>query len=212
MTGEKKMFTSYVKNKDSQDMIIFGDGNQCKVKGLGKIAITNEHSISNVFLVELLGYNLLSISQLCYMGYNCLFTNVDVSVFRRNDGSLAFKGDDIIFGSTNQKSCEEFSRVMTQKFEMSMMGELTYFLGFQVKQLKDDTFISQTKYTQDILKRFGMKDAKPAKTPMGTDGHVDLNKGGMPLIMLLCAFQSTLVIYGAQVVQVIPRPHKSICE
>jgi hypothetical protein len=86
--------------------------------------------------------------------------------------------DDIIFGSTNQKSCEKFSRVMTQKFEMSMMGELNYFLGFQVKQLKDDTFISQTKYTQDLLKRFGMKDAKPAKTPMGTDGHVDLNKGG----------------------------------
>jgi hypothetical protein len=67
---------------------------------------------------------------------------------------------------------------MTQKFEMSMMGELNYFLGFQVKQLKDDTFISQTKYTQDLLKRFGMKDAKPAKIPMGTDGHVDLNKGG----------------------------------
>jgi hypothetical protein len=86
--------------------------------------------------------------------------------------------DDIIFGSTNQKSCEEFSRVMTQKFEMLMMGELTYFLAFQVKQLKDDTFIYQTKYTQDLLKRFGMKDTKPAKTPMGTDGHVDLNKGG----------------------------------
>jgi hypothetical protein len=76
--------------------------------------------------------------------------------------------DDIIFGSTNQKSCEEFSRVMTQKFDMSMMGKLTYFLGFQVKQLKDGTFLSQTKYTQDLLKRFGMKDAKPAKTPMGT--------------------------------------------
>jgi hypothetical protein len=86
--------------------------------------------------------------------------------------------NDIIFGSTNQKSCEEFSRVMMQKFEMSMMGELTYFLGFQVKQLKDDTFISQMKYTQDLLKRFGMKDANPAKTPMGTDGHLDLNKGG----------------------------------
>jgi hypothetical protein len=51
MMGEKKMFTSYVKNKDYQDTIIFGDGNQGKVKGLGKIAITNEHSISNVFLV-----------------------------------------------------------------------------------------------------------------------------------------------------------------
>jgi hypothetical protein len=59
---------------------------------LGKIAITNEHSISNVFLVESLGYNLLSVSQLCHMGYNCLFTNFDVSVFRRNNGSLAFKG------------------------------------------------------------------------------------------------------------------------
>jgi hypothetical protein len=60
MTGEKKMFTSYVKNRDSQDTIIFGHGNQGKVKGLGKIAITTEHSISNVFLVESLGYNLLS--------------------------------------------------------------------------------------------------------------------------------------------------------
>jgi hypothetical protein len=92
MTGEKKIFTSYVKNKDSQDAIIFGDRNQGKVKGLGKIAITSEHSISNVFLVESLGYNLLSMSQLCNMGYNCLFTNIDVSVFRRSDGSLAFKG------------------------------------------------------------------------------------------------------------------------
>jgi hypothetical protein len=87
MTGEKKMFTFYVKNKDSQDSIIFGDGNEGKVKGLGKLAISSEQSISNVFLVESLRYNLLSVSQLCN-----LFTNVDVSVFRRSDGSLAFKG------------------------------------------------------------------------------------------------------------------------
>jgi hypothetical protein len=65
-----------------------------------------------------------------------------------------------------------------QKFEMSMMGELNYFLGFQVKQLKEGTFISKTKHTQDLLKRFGMKDAKPAKTPMGTNRHLDLNRGG----------------------------------
>jgi hypothetical protein len=52
-------------------------------------AITNEHSISNVFLVESLGYNLLSVSQLCHMGYNCLFTNIDVSVFRRSDVSFS---------------------------------------------------------------------------------------------------------------------------
>jgi hypothetical protein len=87
MTGEKKMLTSYVKNKDSRDTIIFGDGNHGKVKGLGKIAITTEHSISNVFLVESLGCNLLSVSQLCHMGYNCLLTNIDVSIFGRTDGS-----------------------------------------------------------------------------------------------------------------------------
>jgi hypothetical protein len=67
---------------------------------------------------------------------------------------------------------------MIQKFEMSMMGELKYFLGFQFKQLQDGTFINQTKYIQDILNKFGMKDAKPIKTPMGTNGHLDLDTGG----------------------------------
>jgi hypothetical protein len=67
---------------------------------------------------------------------------------------------------------------MIQKLEMSMMGELKYFLGFQVKQLQEGTFISQTKYTQDILIKFGMKDAKPIKTPMGTNGHLDLDTRG----------------------------------
>jgi hypothetical protein len=86
--------------------------------------------------------------------------------------------DNIIFGSTNKSTCEEFSRIMIQKFEMSMMGELKYFLGFQVKQLQGGTFISQSKYIQDILTKFGMKDVKPIKTPMGTNGHLDLDTGG----------------------------------
>jgi hypothetical protein len=62
----EKMFTSYIKYKDSQDTIIFGEENHGKVKGLGKIAITTEHSISNIFLVESLGYNLLSKSIMSY--------------------------------------------------------------------------------------------------------------------------------------------------
>jgi hypothetical protein len=61
---------------------------------------------------------------------------------------------------------------MVQKFKMSMMGELKYFLGFQIKQLQEGTFICQTKYIQDILKKFG-KNAKPINTPMGTNGHLD---------------------------------------
>jgi hypothetical protein len=74
-----------------------------------------------------------------------------------------------------------------------------------VKQLKDGTFISQTKYTQDLLKRFGMKDAKPAKTPMGTDEHVDLNKVGKSVdqkayrsmigsLLYLCASRSDIML------------------
>jgi hypothetical protein len=64
MTGEKRMFSLYEKNDDPQRAITFGDGNQGLVKGLGKIAISPDHSISNVFLVEYLGYNLILVSQL----------------------------------------------------------------------------------------------------------------------------------------------------
>ena len=70
---------------------------------------------------------------------------------------------------------EQFSRIITKRFEMSMMGELTYFLGFQIKQLKDGTFISQTKYTIDMLKKFDIDKAKPIKTPMPTTGHLNLD-------------------------------------
>jgi hypothetical protein len=91
MIGEKRMF-SYEKNDDPQRAITFGDGNQGLVKGLGKIVISPDHSIFNVFLVDSLDYNLLSVSQLCKMGYNCLFTDVGVTVFRRSDDSVAFKG------------------------------------------------------------------------------------------------------------------------
>jgi hypothetical protein len=92
MTGEKRMFSSYEKNDDPQRAITFGDGNQGLVKGLGKIAISPDHSISNVVLVDSLNYNFLSVSQLCKMGYKCLFTDVGVNIFRRSDDSIAFKG------------------------------------------------------------------------------------------------------------------------
>jgi hypothetical protein len=86
------MFSSYEKNEDPQRAITFRDGNQGLVRGLGKIAISPDHSISNVFLVDSLDCNLLSISQLCKMGYNCLFTDVGVTVFRRSNDSTTFKG------------------------------------------------------------------------------------------------------------------------
>jgi hypothetical protein len=83
--------------------------------------------------------------------------------------------DDIIFGSANKSFCDEFSKIMTDKFEMSMMEELKFFLGFQIKQLEDDTFISQTKYTHDLLKKFVMDMAKSIKTSMDTNSHLDID-------------------------------------
>ncbi|KAG8068859.1 hypothetical protein GUJ93_ZPchr0005g15577 [Zizania palustris] len=89
--------------------------------------------------------------------------------------------DDIIFGSTNEELCKVFGDMMSREFEMSMIGELSFFLGLQVKQLKNGTFVSQTKYIHDLLKRFGLMEAKPIKTPMATNGHLDLNEGGKPV-------------------------------
>jgi hypothetical protein len=92
MTEEKRKFSSYQKNEDPQRTITFGDGNQGLVKGLGKIAISPDHYISNVFLVDSLDYNLFYVSQLCKIGYNCIFTDIGITVFRRSDDSIAFKG------------------------------------------------------------------------------------------------------------------------
>ncbi|GJW44429.1 putative ribonuclease H-like domain-containing protein [Tanacetum coccineum] len=76
--------------------------------------------------------------------------------------------DDIIFGSTKKELCIAFEKLMHEKFQMSSMGELTFFLGLQVQQKKDDIFISQDKYVVEILKKFGFTKVKTASTPMET--------------------------------------------
>ncbi|GKC13194.1 putative ribonuclease H-like domain-containing protein [Tanacetum coccineum] len=76
--------------------------------------------------------------------------------------------DDIIFGSTKKELCNAFEKLMHEKFQMSSMGELTFFLGLQVQQKKDGIFISQDKYVGEILKKFGFTEVKTASTPMET--------------------------------------------
>ncbi|GJW82891.1 uncharacterized mitochondrial protein-like protein [Tanacetum coccineum] len=75
--------------------------------------------------------------------------------------------DDIIFGSTKEL-CNAFEKLMHEKFQMSYMGELTFFLGLQVQQKKDGIFFSQDKYIGEILKKFGFIEVKTASTPMET--------------------------------------------
>ncbi|GJT54833.1 putative ribonuclease H-like domain-containing protein [Tanacetum coccineum] len=77
--------------------------------------------------------------------------------------------DDIIFGSTKKSLCVEFEQMMHKRFQMSSMGELTFFLGLQVKQKDDGIFISQDKYVSDILKKFDFSSVKTASTPIETN-------------------------------------------
>nr|GEY03808.1 retrovirus-related Pol polyprotein from transposon TNT 1-94 [Tanacetum cinerariifolium] len=76
--------------------------------------------------------------------------------------------DDIIFGSTRKEMYTEFEKIMHKKFQMSFMGELTFFLGLQVKQKEDEFFISQDKYVNEILNKFGFSDVKTASIPIET--------------------------------------------
>ncbi|XP_019418587.1 PREDICTED: uncharacterized protein LOC109360408, partial [Lupinus angustifolius] len=86
--------------------------------------------------------------------------------------------DDIIFGSTNDILCREFSEMMQGEFEMSMMGELTFFLGLQIKQLESGIFIHQAKYCKELLKKFEMDKCKEASTPMASACYLDKDEKG----------------------------------
>ena len=93
---------------------------------------------------------------------------VDTTLFTKRIGKDLFVCqiyvDDIIYGSTNELFCEEFGKMMSKEFEMSMIGELSFFLSFQTKQLKDGIFVIRSKYLKDMIKKFGLENAKPIKT------------------------------------------------
>ncbi|GJU64553.1 putative ribonuclease H-like domain-containing protein [Tanacetum coccineum] len=86
--------------------------------------------------------------------------------------------DDIIFGSTKKSLCLDFEQIMHKRFEMSSMGELTFFLGLQVKQKEDGIFISQDKYVGEILKKFGFSSIRTASTPMETNKALTKDEDG----------------------------------
>ncbi|KAK1384246.1 hypothetical protein POM88_021981 [Heracleum sosnowskyi] len=106
---------------------------------------------------------------------------IDKTLFYFNSGDdlllVQIYVDDIIFGSTNDKLCKKFAKLMQSRYQMSMMGELSYFLGLQVKQTDDGIFINQAKYTRNLLKKFGMLDSSSAPTPMATATKLDKDTG-----------------------------------
>src|SRR6266487_5356182 len=82
--------------------------------------------------------------------------------------------DDIVFGGMSGQMMQHFVQQMQSEFEMSLVGELTYFLGLQVKQMEETIFISQSKYAKNIVKKFGMENAPHKRTPAPT--HIKLTK------------------------------------
>ena len=91
MTGERDMFNSFQLAHELQE-IIFENSGKGEVIGFGNISISSKQSLSNVLLVDSLSYNLLSVSQFCEIGFNCVFTNEGVQILRREDSTIAFTG------------------------------------------------------------------------------------------------------------------------
>ena len=107
----------------------------------------------------------------------------DRTLFVKRDEKYLFVAqvyvDDIVFGSTIDHLAHEFSEEMKRGFEMSVLGELNYFLGLQVKQRKDGIFISQEKYAKNLVKRFGLGSMKHASTPMSSLVKLSLDAAGV---------------------------------
>nr|GEX83083.1 retrovirus-related Pol polyprotein from transposon TNT 1-94 [Tanacetum cinerariifolium] len=89
--------------------------------------------------------------------------------------------DDIIFGSTNPKYSKRFEKLMQSRFEMSLMGEMKFFLGLQIHQTPRGIFINQAKYTLEILHKHGMDKGQSIGTPMATKPKLDAELSGNPV-------------------------------
>ena len=107
---------------------------------------------------------------------------VDNTLFTKKKGSdliiVQIYVNDIIFGSTCQDMCDDFAKIMHDEFKMSMMGELNFFLGLQIKQMEDGIFFNQSKYIKEMLKKFGLEESKPMKTPMSSDTKLTKEEAG----------------------------------
>jgi hypothetical protein len=109
----------------------------------------------------------------------------DWTLFIKNQGKHKLIAqiyvDDIIFGATLDSLAHEYFEEMKQEFEMSMVGELNYFLGLQVKQISEGIFISQSKYARDLVKHFGLDGKSHARTPMSTSVKISSDLVGKPV-------------------------------
>ena len=124
---------------------------------------------NNVYRLSMALYGLKQAPRAWYERLRDFLFEKGFTIGKVNTTLFTKKLDGHIFGSSNEDSCKEFGELMSKEFKMSMFGELTFFLGFQVKQIREGIFISQEKYTNDLLKRSKMDECKPIKTPIPTN-------------------------------------------
>nr|KAJ0216892.1 hypothetical protein LSAT_V11C300128750 [Lactuca sativa] len=133
---------------------------------------------------------------------------IDNTLFIKKKGSymvlVQIYVDDIIFGSPNETLSKEFAEIMSQRFEMSMMGKMTFFLGLEVQQQKTGISICQSKYISDLLVKYSLSDCKPASTPVsktdklhadptGTDVNHSLYRGMIGSLLYLTAIRPDIM-------------------
>ncbi|GJS08417.1 retrovirus-related pol polyprotein from transposon TNT 1-94 [Tanacetum coccineum] len=110
---------------------------------------------------------------------------VDPTLFTRKAGRdillIQIYVDDIIFASTNPAMCDEFTKIITSKFKMSMMGKISFFLGLQISQSPRGIFINESNYVLDIIKKYGMLYSDPVDTPMVDKSKLDEDLPGKPV-------------------------------
>ena len=197
MTGDRNKFVSLKEKKDGT--MYFGNYGSSNVVGSGIVTLENKYALAkNVLLVENMNHNLLSVGQMCDQGHTILFNSTKCEIRKGRYGKivatasrapndiyvldeatkacLIAKEDDTIIGSNDDRISKKFSTKVQSDFKMSLLGELTYFLGLQISQQEKGIFICQAKYIKEILKKLKMEDCKPILTLMVTGCKLSIDE------------------------------------
>ncbi|GKB79190.1 retrovirus-related pol polyprotein from transposon TNT 1-94 [Tanacetum coccineum] len=151
-----KRNTKVVNNNNEEDESI-------EVDKIVNIKESKNHPLDQV--IEILNQRTLRSQAQNHSNFFCF-----ISTIEPKDVKEALKDKSWVAAiSTGQNLCDDFAKIMHDEFEMSMMRELNFFLGLQIKQMEDGIFFNQSKYIKEMLKKFGLEDSKPTKTPMSTE-------------------------------------------
>nr|GEY28060.1 retrotransposon protein, putative, unclassified [Tanacetum cinerariifolium] len=173
------------KNKHDEEQTVIRNKSRLVVRGYRQEeGIDFEESFALVARIEAIRIFLAYVAHKSF--YNHFFKGtIDPTLFIRrfHDDIVVVQVyvDDIIFGSTHLRYIQLFSDLMKSRFEISMMGEMTFFLGLQVNQSPCGIFINQSNYVLEILKKYGMESCDPVGTPMEIKYKLDLDQNETPV-------------------------------